>query len=128
MSVYSATAKCTSISPGTSHLVVNGETLTTNQASDRVNVALPYGREAGSISVCIDFSGDPGAFTLDVQEADIDSDSNYVNVPVGGTVTAVTSGFRARVDLAPFTARFCRVFQTLQTANAVTANVRIVCH
>jgi hypothetical protein len=79
---------------------------------------------APSISLEIIFSGDPGAFNFQIQDADTDATSNYVTVPTGGTITAAAnlsgSTFVARVELVPIKGSFVRLKTSTQTANAVT--------
>jgi hypothetical protein len=121
MPLYSATAPCTAIYPGDTATVINAEALTTGQSSARVVIGNPYGREVESASVLLKFSADPGAFEVDVQQADVDADANYLNVSVGAAITSVdATNFTARADFAPFLGKFLRLKMKTQPANAVT--------
>lgn len=133
MSFYSATAPITAIGPGDSKVVwstADGKPATGTK-SDRVAIA---GLDAtsiggpGGISVEVNFSADPGAFQIDVQEADTDTDSAYVTV--GGatpssSLTAVNAGFYGRIELWPLQCKFVRLIMTTTPANAVTLNAKI---
>ena len=86
----------------------NNETVAAGTASiafqiERVNRSFyPWG-----ISLEIFFSGAPGTFEVDLQDADIDMDSHYV------TVDAISTGMNAsyvtRIELPSFYAKYVRV-------------------
>lgn len=124
--------------PGDSFAVWNNENPPTavgtsgSGFSERINVGelQTYGPPAVGIEVL--FGAAPGNFTIDVQEADTDTPSAYVNITAAQiTQTALgPSGLAARVDLAAtgFRGRFLRLKMTSQPANApvgVTANIKV---
>ncbi len=77
------------------------------------------------ITVELRFSGAPGAFELDVQEADTDADGFYVTPSaVAYQVTAVDANQVARVDLSPTGGKFLRVLMKTLT-NAVNTSVKV---
>lgn len=126
MSAYSATAPIYALYPGDKGTALSAERLLTGVASERFAIGKgPSDNVAPKISVELQFSADPGAFTLDVQQADQETAGAYINVPSGGTVTTVNATFFARIDLDPFLGGFIRLLQTLQTANVVTCTAII---
>jgi hypothetical protein len=83
---------------------------------ERVNRSFyPWG-----ISLEIFFSGNPGAFEVDLQDADIDQDSHYV------TVDAITAGLNAsyvtRIELPSFYTKYVRV-KLVTLTNSVNISV-----
>ncbi len=65
-----------------------------------------------SVGVELQFSGAPGAFEVDVQEADTDADAFYVT-PTNATyqITAVNAATQiARADLSPTGGKFIRLY------------------
>jgi len=99
----------------------NNETVAAGTASiafqiERVNRSFyPWG-----ISLEIFFSGAPGAFEVDLQDADIDKDAHYV------TVDQITTGLNAsyvtRIELPSFYAKYVRV-RLVTLTNAVNTSV-----
>lgn len=126
MPVYSATAPCTSIFPGDTASVIDAESLAVGQASQRLAVASPYGRSAATVSVLLAFSADPGVFDVRVQQADVDAEANYLDVPAAASITAVDAvNFTARADFAPFLGKFIRIKMQDDPANAVTLTAKV---
>ena len=69
------------------------------------------------------FSGAPGTFELDIQEADTDVDANYITPSNAAyTINAVVTGNVWRVDLSPAAGKFCRL-KVVAFANFATINV-----
>jgi hypothetical protein len=70
-------------------------------------------------SVEVVFSAPPGAFELDIQHADTDTDQNYVTIAsissVGGTNSVV-----GRYELPNISTRFMRVYMKTLTNNVLT--------
>lgn len=103
----------------------NDETILAGTAS--IAVCLNPVDAAPLPMVCIElhFSAAPGAFELDIQEADTDADAWYITPSNSAyTVTAVNSNNNARVDLAPTGGRFMRVFMKTLT-NVVNTRVKL---
>lgn len=69
------------------------------------------------ISAFIKFSGAPGTFQIDLQEAEIDADVNYVTI---GSVNAVNANNACRMDAPNVNARFARL-NVVSLGNAVSA-------
>lgn len=124
MPVYTSNPPCTSIFPGDLATVVSAETLVTGQAYQRVAIGNVYMQGVSQLVMEVEFSADPGAFQIDVQDSATDSDGNYANVPAGGSITTVNAAFKGSVVLSPFVGGFARPFATLQAANAVTCTIR----
>lgn len=123
MPIYSSTTPCTSISPSDTLSLWSTESPNSGDASVRFTLAAPYGDSVSAISVFIKFSADPGAFEIDVQDADIDAATNYLPVPVGAAITSVDgTNFTARAEFSPFAANFGRLFMKTKPANAVTVS------
>jgi nitrogenase subunit NifH len=103
---------------GPGAIVWSAERPLTNAVSIAVVIAGPYDRVVDSVSFEILFAGVPGAFEVDIQEADTDEDAAYIAI-TNALVSAVNAGNYARYDLSPIKARFVRAFMKTQTANAV---------
>lgn len=119
-----ASLPLTFIKPGDVVKVWDTETPLTNTASQPL--ALDPGRLEGDerLSVQLIFPSDPGTFTVDLQTSDTDADGDYVT-EVGATLTAANlnaAKTSARIPGGGWNvkARFARLFQTLQSSNAVT--------
>jgi hypothetical protein len=125
MSNYDSTKLCYNIGSGQKGTFFDAEQPAPPQASERFNV--PQGR-LGSYSPSVNiegyFSADPGAFEIDIQEADTDTDTAFMTVPSAGVVNAVDSNFRFRVDLAPFVGTFIRLLLVSRT-NAVNLTAQV---
>lgn len=119
----------TSAAPG---IAAVGDSPTTGQFSQSFTVFLGEGNGGSqSISLEVTFSGNPGAFNYQLQEANTDVTGAYNTIPLaGGTVTActVTAGgaYVYRVDFPrSLTGTFYRMFVQTQTANAVTVIAKL---
>lgn len=92
----------------------------TGVASERVALYNAQDGTAQFFSVEVAFDAAPGAFTIQVQTADTDTDASYVSEGFGGanpgTITTVNAGFTARVELQ-VKAKFARILMVLQSAN-----------
>jgi hypothetical protein len=118
---YAGTAQAALIRDNNQKYLWNNETVAVGEASiafqiERVNRTFyPWG-----ISLEIFFSGNPGAFEVDLQDADIDMDSHYV------TVDAITVGLNAsyvtRIELPSFYTKYVRV-KLVALTNPVNVSV-----
>lgn len=72
-------------------------------------------------SIEVSFSGAPGAFELDIQHADTDTDGAYVTI---ASISSVNSGNYGRYELPNISARFVRVYMATLT-NSVNTTVQI---
>lgn len=115
-----------SLAPGESAYFFNAETPAEPSASDRFALQqAPYTSHESSISVEVRFSGDPGAFELNIQDSDTDADGYYQNVASGGAITSVDATlFTTRVELVPVKALFVRL-AVVTIANAVSLTAKI---
>ena len=94
-------------------------------AAGVASIAYQLRRERGAfypwgISLEIFFSGDPGSFEVDLQDADIDEDSHYVTVD---TITAgLNASYVTRIELPSFYTKYVRV-KLVTLTNSVTTSV-----
>ena len=92
-------------------------------AGDRMALTQNQDGSARQVSAEVSFSATPGAFEIDIQEADTDIAGAYNNLAAGGTMTTASQGsgtglFYARTE-ATVKAKFVRLVVKTQTANAV---------
>ncbi len=83
----------------------------------------------GAIKIELFFSATPGAFTIDVEEADTETANAYQKIG-GATLTLIGasgSGFYARIDIATvaYAGKYIRLLSTLQNANSVNVTAKI---
>ena len=118
---YSGTAQAKLLYENRQAFLFQNETVTAGTAS----VAYQLRRERGAyypwgISLEIFFSGDPGAFEVDLQDADIDQDSHYVTVDQ--ITVGLNTSFVTRIELPSFYAKYVRV-KLVTLTNAVNISV-----
>ena len=118
---YSGTAQAQLLYENRQVFLFENETVAAGTSS----IAYQLRRERGAfypwgISLEFWFSADPGAFEIDLQDADTDQDSHYV------TVNAITTGLNAsyvtRIELPSFYAKYVRV-KLVTLTNAVNLSV-----
>jgi len=105
------------------------EAVTVGEAS--IAFTLPGSRDFPSIvpniGFEIDFNGNPGAISIQIQESDTDGDGFYITPsPAAFTITAVSlvnGRYIARVDIGTFGARFGRLLVS-SFANAATVKMK----
>ena len=133
MPAYPGVAGSTTISPivptsmvvGDSVLLFNAETITAPEASIAVTPIWEAGRPAPAFVFELLFSGAPGAFSLQLQEADTDADAYYINpTNTAYTISAVSANQVARTDLIPFGGSKIRAYFA-SLANAVKATLKV---
>lgn len=114
------------LAPGDSVFLFVGAQPTPPQAS--IEVFIPQstvGGTAPGVSFEALFSGAPGAFSLQLQEADTDADGFFITpTQAAYTVTTVNSNQVARSDLSPTGGKFLRVLLASRT-NAVNLTVKL---
>lgn len=98
-------------------------------ASQRASVQIGNALPLESISIEVEFNGAPGAFEIDIQDADTDADAFYQNIQLPGAagivkITAVSAQNVARFELNPFTGKFIRVVLK-SLANNVGLRVKV---
>jgi hypothetical protein len=81
-----------------------------------------------AVSFELIWAANPGAFNIQIQDADTDSTGNYVTLPAAGTVTSTpqTAGgtYTSRVELNPWRANYGRLYVQTQSANAVNLTAK----
>jgi len=119
------------LAPGATQLPPNptnvvGETPAVPQASISVNIGdyADIGPAPG-VSIEGQFSGAPGAFSLQIQEADTDADVFFIT-PTNATytITTVSANNVFRADLIPTGGRFLRALLASRT-NAVSLILKV---
>jgi hypothetical protein len=85
-------------------------------ASQRASVQIGNALPLESISIEVEFNGAPGAFEIDIQDADTDADAFYQTIP-NAKIMAVSAQNIARFELNPFTGKFVRVVLKSLTNN-----------
>jgi hypothetical protein len=105
---------------------VASETLVAGTASIAVDLQAQMGDPPPMVCVELHFDGAPGAFEVDIQEADTDADAFYI-LPSATAYTVnvvVAATQNARVDLSPTGGKFMRLLlKTLTNAVKVRAKI-----
>jgi hypothetical protein len=116
--------------PLNTSLVFSAEALVTGEFSQQLQV--PTGLAQKGIRVELDFSADPGAYEIDVMEADTDQSgaAEYQQVPVGGAMSTRTAGpnganTHQSSDQIPVAGQFVCLYVKAQPANPCTCTARI---
>lgn len=126
MPAYSSTGNRVVLYPGDALTVWNAESPTTGSSSQQVALTPNTSTDSSSLSVQVTFSGDPGVFEIDVQEADApDVDGSYNLISTSAKITTVNSSFVGRLDLTGIRADFVRLNMQNDPANAVTTTATI---
>lgn len=110
-----------------SDMNVVGETPAPPQASIAVGIPPAAGVNGPqpAISVEIGFSGPPGAFNVQIQEADVDADASYITPSNAAyTMTVVTAQNKARADLTTGAGKFIRILLSSR-ANLVAMTAKV---
>lgn len=118
------------LSTGATQLPITDSTVTgESPAAGTASIAITLPARDGSAVPMVSFegffSGAPGTFEIDIQEADTDADALYILPSAAAyTVSAVNATTQAfRVDLNPTGGRFMRVLLKTRT-NAVSLVVK----
>ena len=127
MPAYSATGQVIAIYPGDQQAVYSAEQPASGGSSQQVALGVAYGGFDPGLRLDLLFAGSPGAFSVALQTADIDTDTAYVTVQTAIT-TAAGSGtsYYARAEYPNIRASFARVHVTTQNANSVNMTATIV--
>jgi|ERR1043166_2253898 hypothetical protein len=122
---YITSGNITAVYPGDQFLLFNAEQPAPPQASQQVCLANPPNAAAvPGAAVEIQFSAPPGAFEVDVQVADTDTDAAYITIPTTGTITAVNANNYARAEFPTLKAKFLRTKLVTRT-NAVNLTTKV---
>jgi len=111
-----------SLGPGDSGLAFNAEQPAVPQASVEFALANKDSNYPQSLSVELQFSGAPGAFSASLQTADTDGDIFYQTE--GAAISTVSANNTARVEFSSVKAKFARLLLSTRT-NAVNLTARI---
>jgi hypothetical protein len=111
--------------------VITGEQPATGTFSQQFQIPVSDQQPSRNISFTLSWPSNPGAFNIQIQDADQDIAANYVTIPTAGTITSApqapgSGNFVARVELNPWQANFGRLYVNTQTANAVNLTA-LVC-
>lgn len=103
--------------------VWSAEALVTGTPSSAIAIALLPDNNVASVSFEVKFSAAPGAFEIDIQEADTDEDAAYTNIANAVITDAQlnSSGVYARIDIVGQRSKFLRAMPAIKPANAVNA-------
>lgn len=121
MPVYGANLSLLS-TPEFASVLFNAETPALLTASRQV--LLPRSPTGGSksISLEIDFNGDPGAYSIAVQTTDTDAEASYLTLQ---TLSAnLNAAFNTRAEIVGIVAKYVRVVLVTRT-NAVPVTVSL---
>lgn len=128
MTTYAVGASLTCISPGDSIQVWSAEQPTAGaglvSASKAVALQQRSGHPAG-FSVNGFFSADPGAFEIDVQVSEVESDSQYQTCANGNLISVDPTNFTFHFDAATVGAKFVRLLMRTRT-NAVNVTADFI--
>jgi hypothetical protein len=101
--------------PGMPMVLWNAETVAANSASVQFCIRR-YEHFAANMSVAFKFGGDPGAFQIDFQTADVDDDTQYITK--ASVLAGLNSSFAGRMEITNVVAKFARLY-LVGIANAV---------
>jgi hypothetical protein len=115
---------------------VTGEQPASGTFSQQFQVPVNSQQPSRNLAFTLYWASNPGAFNIQIQDADADIAANYVSVVSPGTSTPITitsaaqaagsGNYVARVELNPWQANFGRLYVNTQTANAVNL-IAMVC-
>lgn len=116
MPLYSATAPVTALYNGDSIVLASAESPTSGQASICFTLP-PNPAQSGPVAFSVEgiFSGAPGTFSFQMQEANTDAAADFVNIG-----SAITTGTVFRANFTGQCGRFYRLSYATQAQNAVT--------
>ena len=123
---YAGDGQATCIGLGQQAYFFNSETLVSVPVA---SVAYLISRVPGTfypwgVSYEIWFSGNPGAFEVDIQTADWDLNSHYCTINTINSTSSLNASFVGRVELPQFYARYTRVYiKTLTNSVSVWATL-----
>lgn len=96
----------------------------TTAASQQVVLTPSAGGDLTPFAIDGKFSGDPGAFEVDVQAAAVDADTNYQTVLNGSMTTVDSTNFTFHFDGTLVQTKFVRLLMRSR-ANAVTVTATV---
>jgi hypothetical protein len=110
---------------------VTGEQPATGTFSQQFQIPVSDQQPSRNVSFTLSWPSNPGAFNIQIQDADQDIAANYVTIPTAGTITSAVQApgggnYISRVELNPWQANFGRLYVSTQTANAVNL-IALVC-
>jgi len=120
LSAYAGGNQATALDPGVQGTAFNAESVKTTLPASLAFAMTRGGGQPFGVSWELIFSAAPGAFQIDVQHADTDSETSYVTV---NSVTAVNANQAARVELPACWTKFSRL-KVVSLANDVQLTAR----
>jgi hypothetical protein len=110
---------------------VTGEQPASGTFSQQFQIPVADQQPSRNLAFTLSWPTNPGAFNIQIQDADQDVAANYVTIPTAGTITSAaqapgSGNYVARVELNPWQANFGRLYVNTQTANAVNMTA-LVC-
>jgi len=110
---------------------VTGEQPASGTFSQQFQIPVSDQQASRNLAFTLWWASNPGAFNIQIQDADADVAANYVTIPTAGTITSAaqapgSGNYVARVELNPWQANFGRLYVNTQTANAVNL-IALVC-
>jgi hypothetical protein len=119
------------LAPKTCQVLYNAEQPATGTFSVQFNTPKSDQQQSNNIAFTLSWPSNPGAMSIQIQDADQDISGNYITIPTAGTITTAVQApgggnFIARVELNPWQANFGRLYVSTQPANAVNMTA-LVC-
>ena len=110
--------------------VITGEQPASGTFSQQFQVPVSDQQPSRNLAFTLIWPSNPGAFNIQIQDADQDIAANYVTIANAGTITSATQApgsgnYIARVELNPWQANFGRLYVNTQTANAVNLTATV---
>ena len=122
MPAYSAALGPTAIYSGDSVAVWNNETPAPGTSSLAVALGAPPAKNLQA-SVEFAFAANPGAFQIDIEDADTDTAGSYVTK--GSVTSGLNSSFTTRAEIGyPFSAKLMRL-TLVSRANSVALTAKV---
>ena len=107
----------------------DGTPITTGTFSQQFYLPTAGQGVVSAVSFELVWSGNPGAFNIQIQDADTDLTGNYVTLAVAGTITSSPQSaggtYVSRVELNPWRAQYGRLYVNTQAANSVSLTAKV---
>jgi hypothetical protein len=117
------------LSSGGTVVLFNGAQPGSGTRSQQFYVAPATSAPANFLAFEFSFSGNPGAFNYQIEDATTDLTGNFTTIPTAGTLTScpVSEGgsYVCRIEMNPFMGRYGRIYVNTATANAVAVTVTV---
>jgi len=125
----SSTTLKKAIYPGDTQTLQSAEKISANNTAGlQINVPNSVYQPAQGISYELIFSGNPGTFEMDIQDATTDTDGAYQSI-TNAAITTASAGsdgkYYARFELTPFVGKWTRPFWKTLVQNNATVTVTV---